>query len=192
MATKRDLPSGLVTFIFTDIEGSTRLAQLLGGQYRPMLAQHRQILRRALGASDGVAMFTEGDSVFAVFADAAATSAGFPACTPSRGATHAAVPERAPTMRRGRTRRSRFIGIPLALFQASRDSGRDAPLRGVRSMLHRDRPSVSATGGGGRTLRRSWRQRRRVHGAGSARVDLHEAARRSAAEGAGRGGAGRG
>jgi predicted ATPase/class 3 adenylate cyclase len=70
LATKRDLPSGLVTFLFTDIEGSTRLAQLLGGQYRPMLAQHRQILRRALGASDGVAMFTEGDSIFAVFADA--------------------------------------------------------------------------------------------------------------------------
>jgi predicted ATPase/class 3 adenylate cyclase len=70
LAAKRDLPSGLVTFLFTDIEGSTRLAQLLGGQYRPMLAQHRQILRRALGASDGVAMFTEGDSVFGVFADA--------------------------------------------------------------------------------------------------------------------------
>jgi predicted ATPase/class 3 adenylate cyclase len=70
LASKRDLPSGLVTFLFTDIEGSTRLAQLLGGQYRPMLAQHRQILRRALGAADGVAMFTEGDSVFAVFADA--------------------------------------------------------------------------------------------------------------------------
>ncbi len=70
MASKRDLPSGVVTFLFTDIEGSTRLAQLLGGQYRPMLAQHRQILRRALGASGGLAMFTEGDSVFAVFADA--------------------------------------------------------------------------------------------------------------------------
>ena len=59
-----------MTFLFTDIEGSTRLAQLLGGQYRPVLAEHRQILRRALGAADGVAMFTEGDSVFAVFRDA--------------------------------------------------------------------------------------------------------------------------
>src|SRR5512147_696819 len=70
LSDRMALPSGLVTFLFTDIEGSTRLAQLLGGQYRPMLAQHRQILRRALGASAGVAMFTEGDSVFAVFADA--------------------------------------------------------------------------------------------------------------------------
>jgi len=65
-----DLPSGLVTFLFTDIEGSTRLAQLLGADYRPVLAEHRQILRRALSAGDGVALFTEGDSVFAAFPDA--------------------------------------------------------------------------------------------------------------------------
>jgi len=67
-----DLPSGLVTFLFTDIEGSTRLAQLLGGQYRPVLAEHRQILRRAFEAGDGVELFTEGDSVFAAFPDATA------------------------------------------------------------------------------------------------------------------------
>jgi predicted ATPase/class 3 adenylate cyclase len=65
-----DLPSGLVTFLFTDIEGSTRLAQLLGADYRPVLAEHRQILRRAFDAGDGVELFTEGDSVFAAFPDA--------------------------------------------------------------------------------------------------------------------------
>ena len=70
MSAMLDLPSGLVTFLFTDIEGSTRLAQLLGAEYRPVLAEHRQILRRALGAGDGVALFTEGDSVFAAFPDA--------------------------------------------------------------------------------------------------------------------------
>ena len=70
MSASLDLPSGLVTFLFTDIEGSTRLAQLLGAQYRPVLAEHRQILRRALGAGAGVALFTEGDSVFAAFPDA--------------------------------------------------------------------------------------------------------------------------
>jgi predicted ATPase len=43
---------------------------MLGAQYRPVLAEHRQILRRALGAGDGVALFTEGDSVFAAFPDA--------------------------------------------------------------------------------------------------------------------------
>ncbi len=70
MSAMFDLPSGLVTFLFTDIEGSTRLAQLLGAQYRPVLAEHRQILRRALQAHDGVDLFTEGDSVFAAFPDA--------------------------------------------------------------------------------------------------------------------------
>jgi predicted ATPase/class 3 adenylate cyclase len=67
-----DLPSGLVTFLFTDIEGSTRLAQLLGPDYRPVLAEHRRILLRALSAGQGVALFTEGDSVFAAFPDAVA------------------------------------------------------------------------------------------------------------------------
>ena len=70
MSAMLDLPSGLVTFLFTDIEGSTRLAQLLGSEYRPVLAEHRAILRHALGAGDGVALFTEGDSVFAAFPDA--------------------------------------------------------------------------------------------------------------------------
>ena len=42
------LPSGLVTFLFTDIEGSTRLAQMLGPGYRPVLSEHRRLLRRTL------------------------------------------------------------------------------------------------------------------------------------------------
>jgi class 3 adenylate cyclase len=78
-----DLPSGLVTFLFTDIEGSTRLAQLLGAQYRPVLAEHRQILRGALQAHDGVDLFTEGDSVFAAFPDA---NAAISACAEAQQA----------------------------------------------------------------------------------------------------------
>lgn len=66
------MPSGLVTFLFTDIEGSTRLAQLLGGGYRPVLHEHRRLLRRSFGANDGVELFTEGDSFFFAFPDAAA------------------------------------------------------------------------------------------------------------------------
>lgn len=72
MPARPDLPSGLVTFLFTDIEGSTRLAQLLGADYRPVLAEHRRILRHAFGAGGGVELFTEGDSLFVVFADATA------------------------------------------------------------------------------------------------------------------------
>jgi len=66
------LPSGQVTFLFTDIEGSTRLAQMLGVGYRPVLDEHRRLLKRTLSASDGLPLFTEGDSFFAAFTDAAA------------------------------------------------------------------------------------------------------------------------
>jgi class 3 adenylate cyclase len=41
------LPSGTVTLLFTDIEGSTRLLQQLGDRYRHLLAEHRQLLRTA-------------------------------------------------------------------------------------------------------------------------------------------------
>ena len=75
MSVGTHLPNGLVTFLFTDIEGSTRLAQMLGAGYRPVLSEHRRLLRRTLSASDGVELFTEGDSFFFAFADAAAALA---------------------------------------------------------------------------------------------------------------------
>ncbi len=101
MSASLDLPSGLVTFLITDIEGSTRLAQLLGAQYRPVLAEHRQILRHALGAGDGVALFTEGDSVFAAFPDA---NAAIRACAEAQRALAAHAwpePQAQPRVRMG-------------------------------------------------------------------------------------------
>ena len=65
------LPRGLVTFLFTDIEGSTRLAQMLGDGYLPVLSEHRQVLRSVLTAGGGVELFTEGDSYFFAFSEAA-------------------------------------------------------------------------------------------------------------------------
>jgi predicted ATPase len=62
----------MVTFLFTDIEGSTRLAQVLGDGYLPVLSEHRQLLRATLTGSGGVELFTEGDSYFFAFADACA------------------------------------------------------------------------------------------------------------------------
>ena len=44
------LPTGIVTFLFTDIEASTRLVQLLGNRYSDLLAEHHQILRQAIVA----------------------------------------------------------------------------------------------------------------------------------------------
>ncbi|HYN94866.1 MAG TPA: adenylate/guanylate cyclase domain-containing protein, partial [Pilimelia sp.] len=72
MSARVGLPSGLVTFLFTDIEGSTRLAQMLGAEYRAMLAAHRRLLRRTLTGAHGAELFTEGDSFFLAFDDAGA------------------------------------------------------------------------------------------------------------------------
>jgi class 3 adenylate cyclase len=63
------LPTGTVTFLFTDIEGSTRLLQRLGDGYHAAQDDHARILRQAIDEGGGVATRTEGDSFFAVFAD---------------------------------------------------------------------------------------------------------------------------
>ncbi len=72
MSGRAELPSGLVTFVFTDIEGSTRLARMLGDDYGAILNDHRAVLRTALRDFGGVELFTEGDSFFIVFRDAGA------------------------------------------------------------------------------------------------------------------------
>jgi predicted ATPase/class 3 adenylate cyclase len=72
---RNELPSGLVTFMFTDIEGSTRLARILGDAYGAVLGAHRALLRRALRNCGGVELFTEGDSFFVAFGDASAAVA---------------------------------------------------------------------------------------------------------------------
>jgi predicted ATPase/class 3 adenylate cyclase len=63
------LPTGTVTFVMTDIEGSTRLLQVLGDLYPRLLADHYRLLREAFG-STGVEVRSEGDSLFYVFVDA--------------------------------------------------------------------------------------------------------------------------
>ena len=70
MPALSDYPTGTVTFLFTDIEGSTRLVQNLGEGYPPLLEQHHDIVRSAVGANDGMVVSTEGDSFFAVFPEA--------------------------------------------------------------------------------------------------------------------------
>lgn len=61
------LPSGTVTFLFTDIEGSTRLLQQLGDQYAELLADQRCILRAAFENWGGQEVDTQGDSFFVSF-----------------------------------------------------------------------------------------------------------------------------
>lgn len=64
------MPTGTVTMLFTDIEGSTRLLKELGADYGELLAGHRRILREAVAAQGGREMDTQGDAFFFVFARA--------------------------------------------------------------------------------------------------------------------------
>jgi predicted ATPase/class 3 adenylate cyclase len=64
------LPHGTVTFLFTDIEGSTRLLQELGDAYADVLAEHHRMLREEFARRGGVEVGTQGDSFFVAFAKA--------------------------------------------------------------------------------------------------------------------------
>ncbi len=66
----QNLPTGTVTFLFTDVEGSTRLLQEHGAAYADLLADHRRTLRDVFGRHEGVEVDTQGDSVFVAFARA--------------------------------------------------------------------------------------------------------------------------
>ena len=65
-----DRPTGTVTFLFSDIEGSTKLLQRLGDGYSAVLADHQRLLRAAWTAHSGEEIDTQGDSFFVVFARA--------------------------------------------------------------------------------------------------------------------------
>jgi predicted ATPase len=68
------LPTGTVTFLFTDIEGSTRLLQELGDGYADVLAEHRRVVREACAA--GVEVDTQGDAFFFAFTRASDAAEG--------------------------------------------------------------------------------------------------------------------
>jgi predicted ATPase/class 3 adenylate cyclase len=65
---RSDLPAGTVTFLFTDVEGSTRLLHDLGADtYAEALAEHRRVIREACARHDGVEVDTQGDALFFAF-----------------------------------------------------------------------------------------------------------------------------
>jgi class 3 adenylate cyclase len=74
-----ELPSGTVTFLFSDIEGSTRMLTRLRGRYAEVLAEHQRVLRASFDAYHGREVHTEGDAFFVAFArarDAIAAAVG--------------------------------------------------------------------------------------------------------------------
>ena len=65
---RHELPSGSVTLLLTDIEGSTRLLNELGAEaYEEALADHRRLLREAFARHGGVEVDTQGDAFFYAF-----------------------------------------------------------------------------------------------------------------------------
>jgi predicted ATPase/class 3 adenylate cyclase len=65
-----DLPAGTVTFLFSDIEGSTQLLRALGDRYVEVVKQHRELLREAFARHGGTEVDTQGDALFAAFSRA--------------------------------------------------------------------------------------------------------------------------
>ena len=71
-----ELPTGTVTLLFTDIEGSTKLLYELGEGYATALDTHRRVIRDAMAKRGGVEMGTEGDAFFYAFARASDAAGG--------------------------------------------------------------------------------------------------------------------
>jgi predicted ATPase/class 3 adenylate cyclase len=102
------LPAGTVTFLFTDIEGSTQLLQTLGsGAYAQARDQHHRLLREVFAVHRGVEVDTQGDAFFVAFATAPAAVEAAAAAT--RALADAAWPEGIPV----RVRMGLHTGTPL-------------------------------------------------------------------------------
>ena len=77
-----ELPTGTVTFLFTDVEGSTKLLHELGAErYAEALVEHRRLIRDACAAHDGVEVDTQGDAFFLAFPTAPGAIAAAEAMT---------------------------------------------------------------------------------------------------------------
>jgi predicted ATPase/class 3 adenylate cyclase len=114
----RGLPSGTTTFLFSDIEGSTRLVEKLGPGWPRVLEGHRRALRRAFDRHGGVEMGTEGDSFFVAFDDASAAVAA--AVDGQRGLAEHRWPDGAEVLvriglhtGRGQVVRGDYVGIDV-------------------------------------------------------------------------------
>ena len=127
-------PTGTVTFLFTDIEGSTALLQELGDAYAEVLETHRRLLRASFTDHDGYEVDTQGDAFFVAFSRAEDAT---------RAATEAQRALEAHAWTHGRPLRVR-IGIHTSEAHASEG-------RYVGLGIHRG-ARISAAGHGGQVL----------------------------------------
>ncbi len=86
MGIRRDLPTGTLTFFFSDIEGSTKLVQRLGPRWKDVLETHERLVREAFDGTGAVEVRTIGDAFFVVFPSADAAVAGAIAAQRRHGA----------------------------------------------------------------------------------------------------------
>ena len=142
------LPIGTVTFLFTDIEGSTRLLSRLGDRYAGVLAAHNRVVREAIVRHDGTEIRTEGDSFFAVFRSAVDAVAA--ADEAQRGLAATAGPEAGPVRVRmglhtgeGRLGGDSYIGLDVhraARIAAAGHGGQVLLSEATRELVARDLP----------------------------------------------------
>ena len=114
---------GTATFLFTDIEGSTRLLRSLGDAWGPILERHREIIRAAIGEQGGEELGTEGDSFFVAFPTASGAIAAVAAA--QRGLASERWPEGQPVRVRmgvhtGEANRSNDTWVGIDVHRAAR------------------------------------------------------------------------
>ena len=143
------LPTGTVTFLFTDIEGSTRLLSAVGDDgYAALLAAHSDILRAAIGAHAGTEVSTEGDAFFAVFPSA--LDAVFAAAEAQRGLATTPWPEGSSVQVRmglhsgeGRLGGDNYVGLDVnraARIAAAGHGGQVLISEATRALVAQDLP----------------------------------------------------
>jgi predicted ATPase/class 3 adenylate cyclase len=143
-----ELPTGIVTFLFTDIQGSTKLLQELGDAYGVVQQEHQRILREAVRAGEGVEIRTEGDSFFVVFTSP--VRAVRAAVSAQRGLAEATWPEGRPLRVRmgmhtgeGRVRGGDYLGIDVnraARIAAAAHGGQVVVSEATRVLVEHDLP----------------------------------------------------
>ncbi|MFN2590149.1 MAG: adenylate/guanylate cyclase domain-containing protein [Actinomycetota bacterium] len=142
------LPEGIVTFLFTDIEGSTRMLQELGDRYDVVQQEHQRIMREAIASGGGTEIRTEGDSFFAVFESP--TRAVHAAVAAQRGLAAAVWPHGEPLRVRmgmhtgeGRVRNGDYLGLDVnraARISAASHGGQVVMSDATRALIEHDLP----------------------------------------------------
>jgi DNA-binding NarL/FixJ family response regulator/class 3 adenylate cyclase len=145
-----ELPSGTVTFLFSDVEGSTVLLRRLRDRYSDVLGDHRRLLRDAFAEHGGHEVGTEGDSFFVAFTNPASALAA--AASAQRSLAAHEWPEDADVRVRmgvhtGTVSISDGHYVGLAVHRAARicgagDGGQILVSQATRSLLHDDDPEA--------------------------------------------------